>query len=327
MRRSDPAARPADPPTEASTARLYTEGTAEVQERSLGGLDGGPDDRSILWVDVRRDELDDVAEALELHGALRELVSRDGVNVREDLVHVAILALVDDRAMAKAVPLDLVLARNVVITVHDEPIRGMSDPIDVVAEDARFGRLDAGRFAGLLLDGVLHGYDAAIEEVERDIDRLDEAALRSAGDEHVLSTMVALRRRIANLRRWLAPQGAVLAALTRPVDVKRSPIGQPDPAIQAHLERTLVSVERARDQLIGTFDIVMTRTGQRTNDVMKLLTIVSAVLLPSVVIAGVMGMNFHPGLFDQPDLFYVVVGAMVVLAILTLAFTRWRGWI
>jgi magnesium transporter len=95
----------------------------------------------------------------------------------------------------------------------------------------------------------------------------------------------------------------------------------------AHLDRTLDSIERCRNQLLGSFDIVMTRTNQRTNDVVRILTVISAVLLPSVVIAGVMGMNFQAELFDEPRLFYVVVAAMIALAILTLAFARWRRWI
>jgi Mg2+ and Co2+ transporter CorA len=202
----------------------------------------------------------------------------------------------------------------------------MADPITVVAEDPRFGRLDAGRFAGLPLDGVLHGFDDAIEEIERDIDRLDESALRDVRGDDVLEMMVALRRRIAELRRWLAPQRAILAAL-RPIEAEPSPIGLPDTELQGHLARTLESVERAREQLLGTFDIAMTRTGQRTNDIMKMLTVISAVLLPSAVIAGVMGMNFPAELFDQPGYFYIVVAAMVVLALATLVFTRWRGWI
>jgi magnesium transporter len=78
---------------------------------------------------------------------------------------------------------------------------------------------------------------------------------------------------------------------------------------------------------VGSFDIVMTRTGQRTNDIMRVLTVISSVLLPAVVVGGVMGMNFHPSFFDEPSIFFVVVGAMVVMAALTLLFARSRGWL
>ena len=96
------------------------------------------------------------------------------------------------------------------------------------------------------------------------------------------------------LRRALAPQREVFAALLRPVeDPEVSPIGWPWPGLPDRLERALDATENAREQLLGSFDLVMTRVGQRTNDVMRVLTVISAVLLPSVVIAGVMGMNFQ----------------------------------
>ncbi len=75
----------------------------------------------------------------------------------------------------------------------------------------------------------------------------------------------------------------------------------------AHLERTIDALKRSLEQLLGSFDIVMAHAGQRTNDIMRALTVVSAVLLPSVDIAGVMGMDFHPAFFDEPSLFYIVL--------------------
>jgi Mg2+ and Co2+ transporter CorA len=60
---------------------------------------------------------------------------------------------------------------------------------------------------------------------------------------------------------------------------------------------------------------------------MKALTVLSAILLPAVVIGGVMGMNFRIGFFDNPDNFWLAVGAMAALAIGVVGVSRWRGWV
>jgi Mg2+ and Co2+ transporter CorA len=60
---------------------------------------------------------------------------------------------------------------------------------------------------------------------------------------------------------------------------------------------------------------------------MKVLTLVSAIALPGIVLAGVMGMNFKLGFFDDPANFFVVVAAMAVFAIAILAVARWRNWV
>ena len=59
----------------------------------------------------------------------------------------------------------------------------------------------------------------------------------------------------------------------------------------------------------------MGRAAKDANDVMKLLTLVSAVFLPGVVLAGVMGMNFQLAFFDNAGNFWVVIAAMVVFAV------------
>ncbi|HET9520326.1 MAG TPA: CorA family divalent cation transporter, partial [Candidatus Limnocylindrales bacterium] len=63
------------------------------------------------------------------------------------------------------------------------------------------------------------------------------------------------------------------------------------------------------------------------NEVMKILTLLSAVFLPAVVLAGVMGMNFQLGFFDVADNFWIVVVAMAGFALAILLAARWRGWL
>jgi Mg2+ and Co2+ transporter CorA len=71
----------------------------------------------------------------------------------------------------------------------------------------------------------------------------------------------------------------------------------------------------------------MGRAAQDANEVMKILTLLSAVLLPSVVLAGVMGMNFKLPWFDDADNFWLVVATMVIFAIAIVVAARWRRWI
>ena len=51
----------------------------------------------------------------------------------------------------------------------------------------------------------------------------------------------------------------------------------------------------AREAIVGSFDVLIARGGHRTNEIMKVLTLTSVILLPGALIAGVMGMNFKVG--------------------------------
>ena len=103
-------------------------------------------------------------------------------------------------------------------------------------------------------------------------------------------------------------------------------LGQPWPGLTERLERAIDAVENLRDSLLATFDIHMGRAAQDSNDTMKVLTLTSAVLLPAVVLAGIMGMNFKLPFFDNADNFWLVIGAMVAFGVSLLVLAKWQRW-
>ncbi len=104
-------------------------------------------------------------------------------------------------------------------------------------------------------------------------------------------------------------------------------VGQPWPGLVDRLEGAIAAIDSVRDSLLGTYDIHMGRVSQHANDVMKTLTLLSGVLLPAVVLAGIMGMNFEMPFFEDTTNFWIVVGSMIGMAIVILAVARWRDWI
>ena len=60
---------------------------------------------------------------------------------------------------------------------------------------------------------------------------------------------------------------------------------------------------------------------------MKVLTLVSVILLPGSLVAGLMGMNFEIGLFDIAWLFWVILAAIIAVAPLTFGIAKTRQWI
>ena len=93
------------------------------------------------------------------------------------------------------------------------------------------------------------------------------------------------------------------------------------------LEAAVQAARDSRESVVGSFDVLLASTGQRTNEIMKVLTLVSVLILPGTLLAGVMGMNFKLGLFTEDAYFWVVIAAMVLVAIVTLVVARMRDWI
>lgn len=288
----------------------------------------------LLWIDVDNRDIADLAKAaaavgLESEG-LRRLASEDQTARILRLPDRVVLTLgtVDPNdGEARRRELDIVVGVNHVITVHDGPLATVDAFRAEIDQEQELGRLDAAAFVAGLIDTALGAFFRQIEAIERDIDALDELAIRSHEGASFLATVVTLRRRIARLRRVLAPNREALLPLERPDFELRTDLGPVWPGIVQRLERAIDGLENARELLVGSFDLYLGRASQRTNDVMKALTLLSAIALPGVVVAGVMGMNFKAAIFDDPNNFYLVIGAMITFSLAILGIARWRRWI
>jgi magnesium/cobalt transport protein CorA len=291
------------------------------------------DDDQLLWIDLDQpdaDELETVRRALRLpddtwKAVMAEPTKADAFN-RDAAVEVVLLALASDLTESP-LPLQVIVGDGWIVTRHADPMPFLDERRERVMDQREVGLLTPFDFLASILDWHVDSFFAAAEEFEREVDRLDEAALRS--DRDLLDRLVHMRRRIARVRRILMPHRGVLAELARPHflpeldDAQRRLLAQ----VQRRLDMAAEAVAHAREMLIGTFDVHMTRTAQRTNDIMRVLTLASVVLLPSVVLAGVMGMNFRVGMFENANLFWVVIGLMLVMAVSTLLWARWRRWL
>jgi magnesium transporter len=296
----------------------------------------------LLWVDVDgRDShaIEQLRTTFDLPGETTKVLASDQTVAQllryRERVHLRLIAMEpaesrdkSEGAEADARPssIDIVVAQNVVITSHQGTTSAFDHFLGQLRGDSELGALVAADFLTILVDSVLAGYMELVEAIVRRIDALDEVALRAGRSQAFLAEVVLLRRKVATLRRALAPHRWAFAPLARP-DFELEGLGKPWPGIMDRLEQTIESVENARELIIGSFDVYMASSAQRSNDVMKALTILSAILLPAVVLAGVMGMNFKIGFFDDPGNFWLAVGAMLVLAGTVLAASRWRGWI
>lgn len=286
-------------------------------------------------IDSAQDEsgIDEAVAALGLTDIdvdrLRGDVGRARLTRTADRLHITLQAMeVDDNDPPRVVrrEIDLVAAPNLVLTVHRGPVAALERFDDGLDGETRLGKMKAGDLMSSLIDEVLVGYFLLAELIEREIDDLDQRALHSRDDDDILTAMVALRRRIGLVRRTLAPHRDALSTLGMPEMAVEETVGRPWPGLVDRLEAAMSAIENLRDGLLGTFDIHMGRVSQRANDVMRTLTLLSAILLPSVVLAGVMGMNFKVGLFEDATNFWYVIGGMAVLAVSIVVIAKARRW-
>jgi magnesium transporter len=166
----------------------------------------------------------------------------------------------------------------------------------------------------VVLDEWLQHLVMLLEETEDEIERTEELALRQT-DDPFLEDVVRLKRYVFLLGRLLEQHHGVLAALTRP----DFPHGGEDiephyREVQERLRRVRTRFSEARDDLKDAFQIYVSHVSHQTNQVIKLLTIVSTVLLPGTVIVGFFGTNFTDLAFLRSTAGFVVMLAALLVA-------------
>jgi magnesium transporter len=291
-------------------------------------------DNQLLWIDLDTRDPEELRRAAAAVGLEREALDRlSHVDRRArilrlpDRVVLTLGAVHPDDEEAERHEIDIVIGVNHVITVHDGLLQAVDAFRAQIGPEQELGNLDAASFTAGLIDSIFTAFFRQVEALEQAIDELDLIAVRASTRDDFLDAVVVLRRRIARLRRTLAPNREALSPLERPDFKLRSELGEVWPGTIQRLERAIDAIENARELLVGSVDLYLGRSSQRTNDVMKILTLVSSIALPAVVLAGVMGMNFKVPIFDDPNNFYVVIGAMVAFSTTILIVARRRHWI
>ena len=298
-----------------------------------------PTERQLLWIDLSGSLGPDILALLPAHlrlsrrtlDALQESILEPSVTLHGNYLHVRVAAEPNDRDDQNRGWLDLIAGPNLLISRHDRPVEFLDAVDQRIRGDAASGILTSAAFLTVIVDAVITSYHLAVDDIEADVDRLDAASLRGSATDELLGDLVRCRRRIARLRSQLADHRAAFTALAAP-DIAQL-VDDPDSVtllqgLTARYEGALRAVEDSREALLGSFDVLMSRTAQRTNEVMKVLTIATVLLLPGSVIAGLLGMNVVVPLnADDPMSFWLVVVAFAVLIVAALVVARIKRWI
>lgn len=179
-----------------------------------------------------------------------------------------------------------------------------------------------------ILDDLVDRYGPHVEEWETEMDHL----LREALDrprQRVMEHILAIRKHMLLLRRLAFDQREILSLLTRERGGLIQPRWQPYYRdVLDHLTSLVEVSETLRDSVGIAVDVYLNSVNNRLNEVMKILTVISSIMLPLSLITGIYGMNFDrmPGT-HHPWGFFVALGGMALVAAGMLVYFKRSRWL
>lgn len=325
-------------PTRIQVARYSADQIAESEFTSLTELELSIAGGEQVWVDIAGIEQPEVVAAVAERFGLSALTMEDIVNdpqrPKAELVDGVLFAIT--HAISEGEPgtlevgqLSLVLGENFLVTLHrDDPtlldaVRGR-----LRRAGSRLRTSGSDYLAYAVVDLVVDGYFPVLEAFGERLQRLENAAFQDP-DPALLRRIHEMRTLLIRLRRSSWPmRDAVESMVTADTPLIRGETTRYFRDTLDHCKVITDVVEMFRESSNALISTYMSSVAHRSNEIMKVLTIMSSVFVPLTFIAGIYGMNFeHMPELRHPWAYPICAGTMLLTALGMLTFFFRRGWL
>lgn len=292
--------------------------------------------KSITWINIDgvHDSkiIHDLGEHFGFHPLLLEDImnneQRPKIEAFEDHIFIILKMLSYERREISTEQISIIIGKNFVISFQ-ETEGDIFDPIRKrIRENKGKLRKRGPDYLGYsLIDAIVDHYFAVLEKLEEQIEEVEESISRPTTE--TIKIMHHLKRQTILLQRSIWPLREVVSGMMRSeanILKKTTVIYLRD--VYDHTIQIMDTIETFRDILSGMMEVYLFSLSNRTNEIMKVLTIIGTIFIPLTFITGVYGMNFD----FMPPLeweygYYVVMVGMLIIVIFLLLYFRKRRWI
>ncbi len=267
---------------------------------------------------------------------LHRLTLEDIINVHQrakveqfkDYCYIAVRAVHDNKVEITSEQVSIFLGKNFVLSFQ-ERASNYFDPVIARVREGKGRTRIAGpdHLAYALVDAIIDRYFPVMERYGELVELLEDAIVANP-EGRLIEQIHEMRQGLLIIRRAAWPLREAMTILYR----------EPIPLIDEeeriylrdcydHMVQIIDLLENYRDITSGLMEVYLSSISNRTNEIMKVLTIISAVFIPMTLVAGIYGMNFK----HMPELEwgypYFVWGLMALIAFGLLGYFRIKGWL
>jgi magnesium transporter len=225
--------------------------------------------------------------------------------------------------------LSAVITRNVLITHATAPLECVTATYQYLQRHEESAGRGPDYLFHIMLDAMVDEYAPVVEWVAAQLDRL-EMRIFTHPTRKLIARILRLKRVVTGMRKTLIIEREVLSRLIRGefdlVDEREVVYYR---NVYDHLVRYTELIEAAREMVSDLGETHLAAVSNRLNEVMKVLAMISTIVLPMTLVAGVYGMNFEENVW--PDFksswgFPFALAVMAFTGVGSLAFFKWRKW-
>src|SRR5205809_5354059 len=223
--------------------------------------------------------------------------------------------------------LDFFLGKNFLVTYHTVPLRSIQATEDQCLKGTVHIARAPDRVAHTLLDGIVENYKPALDELSLEIADLESAVVQNP-TQQTLNKIVQIKKEVFHLRAIIGPQREVLARFARgEFKLIRPHLVPYYRDVYDGLFHISEMAQSYTDSLTGILQVYLNMSSNQTGEVVKLLTLITVITTPLMMIGTWYGMNFE----DMPELShkhgYIVAAAVTITSTaLTFWYFKKKKW-
>ena len=292
--------------------------------------------KSVTWINIDgvhdSNLIRDIGKNFGFHYLLLEDImnneQRPKIETFEDHIFIILKMLTYEKREVVTEQISIIIGKNFVISFQ-EAEGDIFDPIRKRIRDnkGKLRKRGPDYLAYSLIDAIVDHYFAVLEKLEEEIEDVEETIHRPTAE--TIKIMHQLKRQTISLQRSIWPLREVVSGMMRSESIilkKTTSIYLRD--VYDHTIQIMDTIETFRDILSGMMEVYLFSVSNRTNEIMKVLTIIGTIFIPLTFITGIYGMNFDfmPALRWDYGYYMVMIGMMLIVIFLLLYFRK-RKWI
>jgi magnesium transporter len=285
-----------------------------------------------IWVDLAQPTAEESRTILEEVFSFHPLAIEDAlsdtrypkVEDYEDYLYLVMHAVAFSREdQFRTSELDFFIGKTFLVTHHTEPLSMVSSTIDRIQKNPTTVARGMDRLAHFILDGMVDAYQPVLNNLTQEQHKLEDTVFVARHSEpNVIKEFRERKSEVAHLQEIVRPQRDVVGRIARGEFKIIRPVMLPYfRDLQSNLQRIDATAASLSDQLYLTLDVYLNKASYETNEIIKVLTLLTAITTPTVLIGTWYGQNFQ----DMPEyhLAHAYPVAVIVNVLLTVGLIVW----
>jgi magnesium transporter len=292
----------------------------------------------ISWINIdgiRKADVEKVSNHFRIHPLIQEDILSINQRPKMDEIDHVLFCLLNmlyynqNTNEVEQEQISIVLGRNFVISFQEDARRDVFTTLrgKLKIPNSKIRQATADYLCYSMLDMIVDHYFLIMEKLGDHIEELEEEVVRKS-NKRTLAKVNLARKEMIILKRNIAPVRDLVNGIIRSEsDLLDDRTTKYFKDVYDHIIQAYDLSENYRDMIMSLQDLYLNQVNLKTNEVMKVMAIVTCLLAPATVIGGIFGMNFDtiPYLHNQYG-FWIAVGIMLIIPVWMIRLFKKRGW-